>query len=67
MATGKRSKYAISPDVAAQRTELTSALRTLDADRAAIAARALVEAKKAERIREARDVLTAAGYKVDES
>jgi hypothetical protein len=55
------------PEIISTRGQLGVALKMLDADAAADAARALVQAKKNARIRRAREVLAEAGIKVDVS
>jgi hypothetical protein len=61
----RKSPPDTDPDVVRTRGALGAALKYLNADDAAAAARALVEAKKADQIRRARELLADAGIKVD--
>jgi hypothetical protein len=61
----KGTKLTVDPGVAKARSAFAAAIRENDEDKAAETARELVKARREAKVRAAREVLVAAGYRVE--
>jgi hypothetical protein len=60
------TKLTVDPGIAKARSAFGAAVRENDEDKAAEAARELVRARREQQVRQAREVLAAAGYRIEE-